>query len=185
MTDIYPHRYRAAANQPRLSRGRIEVRGHLRVLPGERRSLTGDLQHAILGLHHQLLRGEVVDVQADLPGVLGLLDLGHAAAELPGQGPGVGRVLGHHQRAGQVGDGGQAVADVAGPVAAGEGRHLLGEGGHAEGLVEDPAALVPVPERVPAGGAQEGEGHASLCHVSALHKTHRLSLAIAIYFIVP
>uniref|UniRef100_A0A667ZCA3 Uncharacterized protein n=1 Tax=Myripristis murdjan TaxID=586833 RepID=A0A667ZCA3_9TELE len=85
--------------------------------------------HTVLGLHHQLLRGEVVDIQGDLPVVWGLL-LGHD-----------GRV-GHHGGVGEV----------------------LRQGGHAERLVEDAAPLVPLTERVPARGAEQGERDASLCH---------------------
>uniref|UniRef100_A0A8K9XVW9 Uncharacterized protein n=1 Tax=Oncorhynchus mykiss TaxID=8022 RepID=A0A8K9XVW9_ONCMY len=103
--------------------------------------LTSDLHHTILGLDHQLLRGEVVDVQSDLPGLLGLLDLRHARAELAGEG-----------------------YESTGPVGAGEGGELLREGRHAEGLVKEPAALVTVTEGVPAGGAEQAEGDMSLCH---------------------
>uniref|UniRef100_A0A4W5PRR3 Uncharacterized protein n=1 Tax=Hucho hucho TaxID=62062 RepID=A0A4W5PRR3_9TELE len=104
--------------------------------------LTSDLYHAILGLDHQLFRGEVVDVQSDLPGLLGLLDLRHARAELLGHHGG----LDHHW--------GQVVAEG--------GAHVSG---HTEGLVEESVALVPVPEGVPARGAEQAEGDASLCHV--------------------
>uniref|UniRef100_A0A8C8G8X8 Uncharacterized protein n=1 Tax=Oncorhynchus tshawytscha TaxID=74940 RepID=A0A8C8G8X8_ONCTS len=74
---------------------------------------------------------KVVDVQSDLPGLLGLLDLRHASAELAGKG-------------------------------AGGGAHVSG---HTEGLVEESVALVPVPVGVPARGAEQAEGDASLCHV--------------------
>lgn len=39
------------------------------------RMLTGDLHNSVLGLHHQLLGREVVDIQGHLPRVLRLLDL--------------------------------------------------------------------------------------------------------------
>lgn len=116
----------------------------------------------------------MVDVQADLPAVLGLLDLGHAGAHLSGEGTGVcGRCWGHHRHLGHHrgwhvhSAGGQALTDVAGPVCAGEEAEVLGQGGHAEGLVEQAAALVPVAERVPAWGAEEGERNAPL-HVCRL-----------------
>uniref|UniRef100_A0A8C8MEX9 Uncharacterized protein n=1 Tax=Oncorhynchus tshawytscha TaxID=74940 RepID=A0A8C8MEX9_ONCTS len=117
--------------------------------------LTSDLHHAILGLDHQLLRGEVVDVQSDLPGLLGLLDLRHARAELAGEG--------YESSSGHVRAKGRW-AHVAGPVGAGEGGELLREGRHAEGLVKEPVALVTVTEGVPAGGAEQAEGDMSLCH---------------------
>ncbi len=50
------------------------------------------------------------------------------------------------------------------PVGAGECGKVFGQGWHAEGLVEDAAALVPVTEWVPAWGAQQGERDASLSH---------------------
>uniref|UniRef100_A0A3P8YXG8 Uncharacterized protein n=1 Tax=Esox lucius TaxID=8010 RepID=A0A3P8YXG8_ESOLU len=129
-----------------------------------------DLHHAVLGFHHQFLRGEVFDVQGDLPRLLGLFDLRHAGAELLGEGagvsccPGLGHqgALGHH--GGQEPGNGHVRAQVAGPVGAGKGGELLCEGGHAEGLVEEPVALVPVAEGVPAGGPEQAEGDASLCH---------------------
>uniref|UniRef100_A0A8C7P4U6 Uncharacterized protein n=1 Tax=Oncorhynchus mykiss TaxID=8022 RepID=A0A8C7P4U6_ONCMY len=89
---------------------------------------------------------KVVDVQSDLPGLLGLLDLRHASAELAGKGAGGG-------------------AHVSGPVGAGEGGQPLCVGRHTEGLVEESIALVPVPVGVPARGAEQAEGDASLCHV--------------------
>lgn len=132
--------------------------------------LTGDLHDSVLGLYHQLLRREVVDVQGHLPRVLRLLDLRHAAAHLAGQGV---RLLGHHGprvHHGAVGhhqahvwgqDGGPHVAR---PVGAGVRGEVPGHGRHAEALVEDPAVRLPVAERVPAGGPQQGEGNASLGH---------------------
>lgn len=60
--------------------------------------LTGDLHHSIFGLHRQLLWGEVIDIQADLPGVLRLLYFRHSRAELSGKGPSV--VWRHHHRGG-------------------------------------------------------------------------------------
>uniref|UniRef100_A0A4W6ELD2 Uncharacterized protein n=1 Tax=Lates calcarifer TaxID=8187 RepID=A0A4W6ELD2_LATCA len=92
--------------------------------------LTSDLHHIVLGLHHQLLRREVVDIQGHLPAGTSLL--GH-------HGSGV-----HH---GGMGD-----------------HAVLRHGGHAEGLVEDAAALVPVTEWVPAWGAEQGERDMSLSH---------------------
>uniref|UniRef100_A0A672FWC6 Uncharacterized protein n=1 Tax=Salarias fasciatus TaxID=181472 RepID=A0A672FWC6_SALFA len=133
-------------------------------------TLTADLHHSVLGLHHQLLGREVVDVQANLPVFLGLLDLGHAAAHLAGQSSGlvchhVSRVhhgsVRHHGRHVGGQDGGPQVPR---PVGAGECGKLLGQGGHAEGLVEDAAALVPVAEWIPAGGPQQGERNTSLGH---------------------
>uniref|UniRef100_A0A3B1JE33 Uncharacterized protein n=1 Tax=Astyanax mexicanus TaxID=7994 RepID=A0A3B1JE33_ASTMX len=121
----------------------------------ERRKIspTYDLHHTVLGLDGELLWGEVVDVQADLPALWGLLDLRHARAKLARQGAGVGRGVSSH-----------GWAEVPGPVAAGKEWQLLWESWHAEGLVKQPAALVPVPEGVPGGAAQEGEGDASLGH---------------------
>lgn len=52
--------------------------------------------------------------------------------------------------------------NISWPVGAGEVGEVLRQGGHAEGLVED--AAVPVPEGVPAGGAQQGEWDAPLGH---------------------
>uniref|UniRef100_A0A674GPG7 Uncharacterized protein n=1 Tax=Taeniopygia guttata TaxID=59729 RepID=A0A674GPG7_TAEGU len=120
-------------------------------------SLTGDLHDVILGLDHQLLRCKVVDIQGDLPAVGGLADLGDAAAELSAQRLPEGR---GHQGAlpGQQ-------AEIPGPgAAAGPLVPILGDVGHPEGLVEEAAAVVPVAEGVPAGAAQEGEGHAALGH---------------------
>lgn len=54
--------------------------------------------------------------------------------------------------------------NVSGPVRARESGHLLGEGWHPEGLIEEPAALVPVAERVPGWAVHEAEGDASLGH---------------------
>lgn len=164
----------------------------LRYLGRGCQSLTCDLDHAVFGLHHQVLGGKVVDIQADLPAVLGLLDLGHAGAQLSGEGAGVGRWrlgnhghlghlghrghlghlghLGHHghmglERGDGVGDGRQALAHISGPVGAGERGEVLVQGGHAEGLVKQTAALVPVTEGVPARGAEVGEWNAPLSHV--------------------
>uniref|UniRef100_A0A3Q0RZ89 Uncharacterized protein n=1 Tax=Amphilophus citrinellus TaxID=61819 RepID=A0A3Q0RZ89_AMPCI len=53
---------------------------------------------------------------------------------------------------------------VARPVSAGECGDILGQGGHAEGLVKDTAALVPITEWVPARAAEQGEGNMSLSH---------------------
>lgn len=50
------------------------------------------------------------------------------------------------------------------PVGAGECSKVLRQGWHAEGLVEDAAALVPVAEWVPAWGAEQGERNTSLSH---------------------
>uniref|UniRef100_A0A4W4DM80 Uncharacterized protein n=1 Tax=Electrophorus electricus TaxID=8005 RepID=A0A4W4DM80_ELEEL len=108
-----------------------------------------DLHHTILGLHCELLRSKAVDIQADLPALLGLLDLRHARAELAHQG------MIHH--GGHLdGGGGGRRAHVAGPVAAGEAGQLFREGGNAKGLVGEPAALVPVMEWVPGWRAEEG-----------------------------
>uniref|UniRef100_M3ZTY1 Uncharacterized protein n=1 Tax=Xiphophorus maculatus TaxID=8083 RepID=M3ZTY1_XIPMA len=109
------------------------------------------------------------DVQGDLPVVLRLLDLGHPAAHLPGQGPGL---VGHHvARVVHHGAGGhhdvrahERRPHVPGPVGGGEPREVLKHGREAERLVEDAAGLVQVPERVPARGALHGEGNASLGH---------------------
>uniref|UniRef100_A0A8C5X0C8 Uncharacterized protein n=1 Tax=Malurus cyaneus samueli TaxID=2593467 RepID=A0A8C5X0C8_9PASS len=109
---------------------------------------------------HGLLRCEVVDVQGDLPAVGGLTDLGHAAAELPGQRLAEGRAGRGHQGAlpGQQ-------AEIARPGAAARPLvPILGDVRHPEGLVEEAAAMVPIAERVPAGAAQEGEGDAALGH---------------------
>uniref|UniRef100_A0A8C3IZJ4 Uncharacterized protein n=1 Tax=Chrysemys picta bellii TaxID=8478 RepID=A0A8C3IZJ4_CHRPI len=135
-------------------------------------ALTGDLHHAILGLHQQLLRGKVVDVQGNLPAVRGLPDLRDAAAQLAAQGPAVGRVGGGWRGDDGAGDGyrlgrlaGQQ-AEVTRPVGAARPlAPVLKNVGHAEGLVEEPAAQVPVPPGVPAGAAEESEGHPALCHV--------------------
>uniref|UniRef100_A0A8C2UJM6 Uncharacterized protein n=1 Tax=Chinchilla lanigera TaxID=34839 RepID=A0A8C2UJM6_CHILA len=118
--------------------------------------LARDLHHAVLGLHRQLLRGEVVDVQGHSPAVGRLPDLGDAAAQLPAQSAAVGgRDLG--------GGGGQR-AHVARPSPE-PLRPLLGQPRQPEGLVEEAALRrVPVAERVPAGAPQEGEGHAALSH---------------------
>uniref|UniRef100_A0A8C3RWG1 Uncharacterized protein n=1 Tax=Chelydra serpentina TaxID=8475 RepID=A0A8C3RWG1_CHESE len=126
-------------------------------------TLTGDLHHPIL----------VVDVQGDLPTVRGLPDLGDAAAELPAQGPAVGRVGGGRRGDHGAGDGDRLgslaghQAEVAWPAgAAGPLAPVLEDVGHAEGLVEEPAAQVPVPPGVPAGAAEESEGHPALRHVA-------------------
>uniref|UniRef100_A0A8C4ZEL3 Uncharacterized protein n=1 Tax=Gadus morhua TaxID=8049 RepID=A0A8C4ZEL3_GADMO len=118
------------------------------------KALTGDLHHTVLGLHHQLLGGEVIDVQAHLPAVRRLLDLRHARAHLP-----------RHAHVGAHHGAHELRPHVARPVAGGgEGGHLLAQGGHAKGLVEDAAALVVLAEGVPAGGPQQGEWNASLRH---------------------
>uniref|UniRef100_A0A8C0GBY8 Uncharacterized protein n=1 Tax=Chelonoidis abingdonii TaxID=106734 RepID=A0A8C0GBY8_CHEAB len=135
-------------------------------------ALTGDLHHAVLGLHHQLLRGKVVDVQGNLPAVRGLPDLRDAAAELAAQGPAVGRVGGVWRGDDGAGDsywlGGLAghQAEVTRPAgAAWPLAPVLENVGQAEGLVKEPAAQVPVPPGVPAGVAEESEGHPALRHV--------------------
>uniref|UniRef100_A0A8V5GLI0 Uncharacterized protein n=1 Tax=Melopsittacus undulatus TaxID=13146 RepID=A0A8V5GLI0_MELUD len=126
-------------------------------------SPTRYLHDVILGLHHQLLRCEVIHIQGHLPAVRGLPDLGDAAAELPAQRLPIGRAGGRQQGAlpGQQ-------TEVAGPGAAARPLvPVLRDMGHPEGLVEQPAPMVPVPERVPAGAAQEGEGDAALGHGAA------------------
>lgn len=135
--------------------------------------LTSDLHHAVFGLHHQLLRGEVVDIQGHLPAVLGLLDLRHARAHLAGQGTSLmgpqqgGRVhhggVGHHGAHGAHVRRHHGVPQVPWPVGAWECGEILVQRWHAEGLIED-AALLPVAERVPARGAEEGERNMSLGH---------------------
>uniref|UniRef100_A0A665U994 Uncharacterized protein n=1 Tax=Echeneis naucrates TaxID=173247 RepID=A0A665U994_ECHNA len=50
------------------------------------------------------------------------------------------------------------------PVGAGECRDVLRQGRHAEDLVEDAAALVPVTEWVPAWGAVQSERNVPLSH---------------------
>uniref|UniRef100_A0A3B4DMZ3 Uncharacterized protein n=1 Tax=Pygocentrus nattereri TaxID=42514 RepID=A0A3B4DMZ3_PYGNA len=126
--------------------------------------LTYDFHYTVLGLDRELLRGKMVHIQADLPAIRRLLDLRHACAELAGHGAGR-KLAGHggtlHQR-GHLSRHGWA--DVAGPVAAGEEGQLLREGGHAECLVKQPAALMPVTERIPGWSTQEGEGDAPLGH---------------------
>uniref|UniRef100_A0A8C2BSH0 Uncharacterized protein n=1 Tax=Cyprinus carpio TaxID=7962 RepID=A0A8C2BSH0_CYPCA len=122
--------------------------------------LTGDLHHPIFGLHRQLLWGEVIDIQADLPGIWRLLDLRYSRAHLSGKGPAVVRGV-HH------GGGGRhwhLRPNVSGPVCAGKCGHLLGEVWHPKGLIEEPAALGPVAERVPGWAVHKGEGDASLGH---------------------
>uniref|UniRef100_A0A8C3GQB1 Uncharacterized protein n=1 Tax=Cairina moschata TaxID=8855 RepID=A0A8C3GQB1_CAIMO len=107
-----------------------------------------------------LLGREVVDVQGDLPAVGALADLGDAAAELAAQRPAVGRARRRHQGAlpGQQ-------TEIPGPGAAARPLvPVLGDVGHPEGLVEEAAAVVPVAEGLPAGAAEEGEGHAALSH---------------------
>uniref|UniRef100_A0A8C5JDS7 Uncharacterized protein n=1 Tax=Junco hyemalis TaxID=40217 RepID=A0A8C5JDS7_JUNHY len=102
-------------------------------------SPTGDLHDVILGFHHQLLGGEVVDVQGDLPAVGGLADLGDAAAQLPAQRLPEGRARRRHQGAlpGQQ-------AEIAGPGAAARPLvPILGDVRHPEGLVKQAAAMVP------------------------------------------
>uniref|UniRef100_A0A6I8N7V8 Uncharacterized protein n=1 Tax=Ornithorhynchus anatinus TaxID=9258 RepID=A0A6I8N7V8_ORNAN len=127
-------------------------------------SLTGDLHHPVFGLDHELLRGEVIDVQGHPPAVSGLADLGHPAAQLAAEGPAVGGRRGG--RGHLLGHGAGQQAHVARPAgAAGPRVPVLGGAGQAERLVEETAALVPVPERVPAGGPQEGEGHTALGHL--------------------
>uniref|UniRef100_A0A8D2IKV5 Uncharacterized protein n=1 Tax=Varanus komodoensis TaxID=61221 RepID=A0A8D2IKV5_VARKO len=135
---------------------------------------TGDLHHAVLGLHHQLLRGKVVDVQCHFPALGCLPDLRDAAAELAAQCSAVGRVGGWRRGDGD-GDwaghhglraGAEHGAHIARP-AGGPCRPLvpvLRDKGHPERLVEKPAAPVPVPERVPAGVAEESEGNLAFRH---------------------
>uniref|UniRef100_A0A8C1DKK9 Uncharacterized protein n=2 Tax=Cyprinus carpio TaxID=7962 RepID=A0A8C1DKK9_CYPCA len=93
-----------------------------------------------------LLWGKVIDIQADLP------------AHLSGKSPAVGRGM-HHGRRGR-----HLRPNVSGPVCARKSGHLLREGRHPESLIEDPAALVPVAERVPGWAVHEAEGNASLGH---------------------
>uniref|UniRef100_A0A8B9BB72 Uncharacterized protein n=1 Tax=Anser brachyrhynchus TaxID=132585 RepID=A0A8B9BB72_9AVES len=110
--------------------------------------------------HKRLLGREVVDVQGDLPAVGALADLGDAAAELAAQRLAVGRARRRHQRAlpGQQ-------TEIPGPGAAARPLvPVLGDVGHPEGLVEEAAAMVPVAEGLPAGAAEESEGHAALSH---------------------
>lgn len=81
--------------------------------------------------------------------------------------------LGHHGTVGHRGAVGHHEAHVRGqdggpqvprPVGAGECGKVLRHGRHAERLVEDAAVLVPVPEWVPARGAEKGERNTSLSH---------------------
>uniref|UniRef100_A0A8C9QTM2 Uncharacterized protein n=1 Tax=Scleropages formosus TaxID=113540 RepID=A0A8C9QTM2_SCLFO len=128
-------------------------------VPGKVEGLTCDFHHPVFGFHHQLLGGKVVHIQADLPEFWGLLDLRHAAAQLARQSAGVRR---RHCRGCCFRRGGWR-PQIAWPVGARPVEQLLREDGHPEGLVEE-AAAVPVPEGVPAGRSQEGEGNASLGH---------------------
>ncbi|XDV21597.1 hypothetical protein PO909_026673 [Leuciscus waleckii] len=89
----------------------------------------------------------MIDIQADLP------------AQLSGKGPPVvrrnhpsGRRHGHLR------------THVSRPVRARESGNLLGEGWHPEGLIEEPTALVPVPERIPGWAVHKAEGNPSLGH---------------------
>uniref|UniRef100_A0A3B5ARL8 Uncharacterized protein n=1 Tax=Stegastes partitus TaxID=144197 RepID=A0A3B5ARL8_9TELE len=113
-----------------------------------------DFHHTVLGLHHQLLGREVVDIQAHLPVVLSLL-MGHHGVGVH-HGSGV-----HHGCHFRGQDGGPQVPR---PVGAGECAEVLGQSRHTEGLVEDAAALLPVTEWVPAGGAEQSERNTSLSH---------------------
>uniref|UniRef100_A0A8C4ULC5 Uncharacterized protein n=1 Tax=Falco tinnunculus TaxID=100819 RepID=A0A8C4ULC5_FALTI len=121
---------------------------------------TSYLHDIILGLDHQLLGCEVVDIQGDFPTVGGLADLGDAAAELAAQRLPVGRAGGRQQRAfpGEQ-------TEISRPGAAARPLvPILGDMGHPKGLVEEAAATAPVMEGLPAGAAQEGEGDAALGH---------------------
>uniref|UniRef100_A0A8C6YLK8 Uncharacterized protein n=1 Tax=Nothoprocta perdicaria TaxID=30464 RepID=A0A8C6YLK8_NOTPE len=123
---------------------------------------TGYLHNVVLGLDHELLGGEVVDVQGDLPAVGRVADLGDAAAELARE-----RAAQRRPRRRQQGALAGQQPVVARPGAAARPLvPVLGDVRHPEGLVEEAAAVVPVPEGVPAGAAQEGEGHAALGHVA-------------------
>lgn len=102
----------------------------------------------------------MVDIQGDLPAVCALPDLGDAAAQLPAQRAAVGR-----PRGGQQGALAGQQTEVPWPgAAAGPLVPILRDVRHPEGLVEEAAAMVPVAERLPAGAAEEGEGHAALSH---------------------
>uniref|UniRef100_A0AAQ5ZKX6 Uncharacterized protein n=1 Tax=Amphiprion ocellaris TaxID=80972 RepID=A0AAQ5ZKX6_AMPOC len=97
-----------------------------------------DFHHTILSLHHQLLS------------LLGHHGIGvHHGS------------VGHHGSNFWGQDGGPQVPR---PVGAGECGEVLGQSRHTEGLVKDAAALVPVTEWVPAGGAEQGERNMSLTH---------------------
>uniref|UniRef100_A0A3Q1HQL9 Uncharacterized protein n=1 Tax=Anabas testudineus TaxID=64144 RepID=A0A3Q1HQL9_ANATE len=91
-----------------------------------------------------LLRREVVDIQGHLP-VFWRLLLGHHGIWI--QHGGVGRNGAHFW-------GKEGRPHVPRPVGGGECGKVLWHGRHAEGLVEDAAALVPVTEWVPARAAQ-------------------------------
>uniref|UniRef100_A0A4W3K8S4 Uncharacterized protein n=1 Tax=Callorhinchus milii TaxID=7868 RepID=A0A4W3K8S4_CALMI len=104
----------------------------------------------VFGLDGDFLRGEVTDVQADFPRVRRDLDLGQAGALLAGQ------------RA-ERWDGVRSLSDVSRPGAA-EGRPVHVHSRHPEMLVKEPAGIVPIPERIPAGRSQETEGDSALRH---------------------
>lgn len=130
--------------------------------------LTGNFHHSVFGLHHQLLRWEVVHVQGHLPGFWGLLDLWHSTTHLAGQCTGLlghrgswVHPVGHHEACIRGQDGRPYVSW---PVGAGECAEFLRQGWHTEGLVEDSAVLVPVAEWIPAGGPDQSEGDMSLSH---------------------
>lgn len=85
--------------------------------------------------------------------------LRHTAAHLARQGAGIGAlgedvVVVHGARG----------PHVAGPVRVGPHGEVFGDKGHAEGLVEEAAALLPVPEGVPGGHLHHVELQALLGH---------------------
>uniref|UniRef100_A0AAR2LH02 Uncharacterized protein n=1 Tax=Pygocentrus nattereri TaxID=42514 RepID=A0AAR2LH02_PYGNA len=105
------------------------------------------------------LGGELIDIHADLPLVLALLHISQASTELAGQ-RACKWVLGeessvHHGAWG---------TEITCPVASGPTEELLRQDWHPEGLVKDPAAVLPVMERIPARLAQRCEGNLSLSH---------------------
>uniref|UniRef100_A0A8C6RSU0 Uncharacterized protein n=1 Tax=Nannospalax galili TaxID=1026970 RepID=A0A8C6RSU0_NANGA len=129
----------------------------------------GDLHHSVLGLHRELLRSKVIDVQGHPPAVGCLSDLGDAAAELPVECSTEGG-RGHSHGRWALGGRSRQWAQVAGPAGGAEPlRPLVGHPRYPEGLLEEAAvSRVPVPERFPARAAQERERHAALGHVAGL-----------------
>ncbi|EDL41015.1 mCG148442 [Mus musculus] len=128
--------------------------------------LASDLHHAFLGLHCELLRSEVVDVQGHAPAISRLSDLRDPAAELSVERSAEGWCGQGHRRGALGGRGGQR-AHVSGPPSGAEPlRPLIGQPGHPESLIEEAAVCrVPVPEWFPARAPQQREGHAALSHV--------------------
>lgn len=128
--------------------------------------LASDLHHAFLGLHCELLRSEVVDVQGHAPAISRLSDLRDPAAELSVERSAEGWCGQGHRRGALGGRGGQR-AHVSGPPSGAEPlRPLIGQPGHPESLIEEAAVCrVPVPEWFPARAPQQREGHAALGHV--------------------